>query len=91
MSNMDADERNTTTKLYFDIGLLFEDIVRIMAAEHRVVASLRHLKRTIKGLGLLPRRDYSNLSDVVKFVHDQLQKCGKLNSMDIDGCQRSGT
>lgn len=42
---MDAEDRNEIIKMYFNMGMLYKDIVRILAVDHHVILTLRHLKR----------------------------------------------
>ena len=66
-------------KIYFEIGLQHRDIVRILAIEHGVLLSLRHLKRLLRELGLFRRKNYSDVRGVVEFIHEQIQTSGKLH------------
>jgi len=74
---MDFDERNQAIHLYFEMGLLYIDILRILA--ENLILSLRHLKRIIMKLGLFRRKQYSNVGDVIEFVQHQLKTSGKLH------------
>ena len=70
---MDAlHERNAVIKLCFDMGVLYRDIIAILAIECGVVISLRQLKRVLKELGLFRRKNYSDVGDVVEFISNQL-------------------
>ena len=75
---MVIDDIREAIKMYFEIGLQYRDIVRILAIEHGVL-SLRHLKRLLRELGLFRRKNYSDIRDVVDFIHEQIQTSGKLH------------
>ena len=79
MIKMDPEDRDEAIKLYFDMGMLYKDIVQILTLEHGIIVSLRHLKRILKELGLFRRKNYSNIADVVEFVHNQLRNSGRLH------------
>ena len=66
-------------KVYFGLGLLYKDIINVMAMEHGVVISLRHLKRMLREIGLFRRNNYSNIGYVVDFVHSQIANSGQLH------------
>ncbi len=74
---LDAAERNVIIKVYFEMGLVYSDILRALAQYHQTVISIRHLKRILKGMGLSRRKDYSNIADVISFVEHQLNESGK--------------
>ena len=77
---MDAlHERNAVIKLCFDMGVLYRDIIAILAIECGVVISLRQLKRVLKELGLFRRKNYSDVGDVVEFISNQLHGSGCLH------------
>ena len=71
--------RETLIALYFNMGLLYKDIVDSLAVYHGIVISLRHVKRILRGLALFRRKNYSDVGDIVDFIQDQIQKSGKLN------------
>ena len=61
------------------MGLIYKDIIKALAVEHGVVISLRHLKRILREMGLFRRKNYSNIGDVVEFVHSQMAHSGQLH------------
>ena len=76
---MITDDIREAIKVYFYIGLLYRDIVRVLAIEHGVVISLRQLKRLLRELGLCRRKNYSGIGDVIDFIRAQIQTSGKLH------------
>ena len=61
MIKMDPEDRDEAIKLYFDMGMLYKDIVQILTLEHGIIVSLRHLKRILKELGLFRRKTIATL------------------------------
>ena len=76
---MDQDEMDAAIKVYFSMGLTYKDIINVMAIEHGVVISLRHLKRMLRQMGLFRRKNYSNIGDVIDFVQSQIANSGQLH------------
>ena len=75
-------ERDSFIELYFDLGMHYKDILYILAQQHHIIISERHLKRILKSLNL-SRRTYSNLGDIVEFIHQQLLGSGQLHGYRI--------
>nr|XP_046264635.1 uncharacterized protein LOC124069481 [Scatophagus argus] len=65
--------------LYFDLGLTYKDIQRLLASRHRYIISERHLKRILKSSHLSQRQEYTSLDQVITFIHEQLQISGQLH------------
>ena len=76
---MDTEDRNEIIKVYFNMGMLYKDIVIILAVDHGVIITLRHLKRILKEVGLVRRINYSSIAHIVKFIHNQIRGSGKLH------------
>lgn len=76
---MDRETLEFTIKLYFDMGLLYKDIVNMLAIENGVRVSLRLVKRYLRRCGLGRRKNYDNIVDVVNFIQEQLLTSGKLH------------
>ena len=66
-----ADNRNVLMYRYFNEGLSYADIVRIMSENHDISISFRHLNRLLRSLGLR-RRDYSDIPTVVDFILNEI-------------------
>ena len=66
-------------KLYFQLGLHYKEIVWILAHNHGIIISLRHLKRKLLELGLYRRKQWTNYCEVVAFVKKELQASGQLH------------
>lgn len=64
-------------KLYFELGMLYKEILLTLAERHNIVLSERHLKRKLSRLNLR-RRQYSNDTDVISFIQGQLISSGQL-------------
>jgi hypothetical protein len=47
-----------------------------LAINHRIVISMRTLKRTLARQHLFRRKNYSDLLDVAIFIHEQLEQSG---------------
>lgn len=75
----DVEERNAAIRLYFNMGLHYTHIIQMLAQEQRIIISLRHLKRILRELGLVRRKMYSDIAEVVEFVGNELKTSGKLH------------
>ena len=63
---MDKENLESTIKVYFDMGLLYKDIVRILAIENGVQVSLCLVKHYLRKCSMGRRKNYDNC------------RCGKL-------------
>ncbi|CAG2247008.1 unnamed protein product [Mytilus edulis] len=72
-------ERDQLIFVYFHLGLNNKEILQILNEKHRIGISLCHLKRLLASFGLYRRKNYSDLLDVVMFIHEQVQESGQLN------------
>ena len=80
-----ADNRNVLICRYcryFNEGLSYADIVRIMSQNHDISLSLRHLHRNLRSLGLW-RRDYSDTPPVVHFIVMKLKPLVVVNGYQM--------
>jgi hypothetical protein len=68
---------------YFEMGLLYRDIVRILDKSHEVHISERHLKRILRGLNLRRRGGYSSVHEVVQFLMTEIRGSGMLHGYRI--------
>jgi hypothetical protein len=64
---------------YFEMGLLYRDIVSTFEKVHHITISERHLKRILRGLTLRRRGEYSSLHDVVHFLMTEIRGSGMLH------------
>ena len=76
---MQENERDAIISIYFQMGLIYSDIVRALSTYHQLVMSERHLKRILRSIGLFRRKQYSDIGDVINFVEQQLTQSGKLH------------
>ncbi|XP_063971427.1 uncharacterized protein LOC135158071 [Lytechinus pictus] len=72
-------ERNAVIKICFEMGLMYKDIVTILATECGIVISFRHLKRLLRQHGLSRRKNYSDIGEVVDFILKQVEGSGRLH------------
>ena len=73
----DVEERNRLCKMYFEMGQEYKEIVASLAVVHRIILSLRHLKRILKKMNL-SRRSFSDIGDVIEFIYDELSGSGQM-------------
>lgn len=65
-------------KLYFGLGFNNKDILKLLAHNHRIIISIRTLKRRCRELGLFRRKNHTNLNEVIAFVQDELSGSGQM-------------
>ena len=84
-------DRDLLIKMYFDLGMTYKDMLFVLAQQHNIIISERHLKRLLVSINL-HRRKYNNLADVVCFIQHELQGSGQLHGyrMMYAKCQQSG-
>ena len=68
---------------YFEMGLLYRDIVAVLKTAHDIIISERHLKRILHGLRLRRRGGYSSLHEVVNFLLTEIRGSGMLHGYRI--------
>lgn len=66
-------------ELYFHLGLKYKDILHILSVKHRIILSLKTLKRILKKNGLFRRKLFDNLAETIQFIRDELQGSGALH------------
>ena len=71
-------DRDDLIRMYFHLGLKHRDIAHVLALNHRVIISIRHLRRILKDQGLLRRR-YTDINQVVTFIQSELLGSGSLH------------
>ena len=64
---------------YFEMGLLYRDIVNTLEHVHDVTISERQLKRILRELTLRRRGGYSSLPEVVRFLMTEIRSSGMLH------------
>ena len=77
-----ATQREDIINVYLGMGLKYCDIVRIirviaLAIYHDIIISEKHVKRILKSMGLYRRKNYSDITDVIDFIKQQLKESGK--------------
>ena len=75
-ANMDRDD---IIHFYFEMGLIYRDIVRVLVLNHRIVISERQLKRVLKSRGLARRKSFDNIAEIIDFIQHQLDLSGQLH------------
>ncbi|KAK1172320.1 hypothetical protein AOXY_G4861 [Acipenser oxyrinchus oxyrinchus] len=66
-------------EFYFHLWLKYKDIVSVLYTRHGYVISERHLKRISKSRRLFRRKGYTEIEEVINFIHAQLQTSGQLH------------
>ena len=69
-------DRDTAVALYFRMSLNYREIMCALAANHRIIISLRTLKRSLRSQHLFRRKYYTDVLDIARFVSDQLREYG---------------
>src|ERR1700733_1678951 len=77
-----ADLKELATK-YFEMGLIYRDIVTVLENVHAIVISERHLKRILRGLYLRRRGGYNSVQEVVDFLVAEIRGSGMLHGYRI--------
>ena len=72
-----ATQREDIINVYFGMGLKYCDIVRALAIYHDIIISEKHVKRILKSMGLYRRKNYSDITDVIDLIEQQLKESGK--------------
>ena len=65
-------------KLYFRIGFSNKEILSLLAHKHRVVISIRTLKRLCRKLRLFRRINHTSLEEVASFVQAETAGNGQM-------------
>ena len=84
-------ELDTLIKMYFDVGMLYKDIVSTLSQQHNITISERHLIRKLTHLNL-SRRTFSSFNDVTTFIQRQLVGSGQCHGyrMMYEKCIQHG-
>ena len=69
-------ELNAVTRLYFHLGLNYEEILCSLAINHGIIISLRTLKRRLSEMGLFRRKYVSDILEVTLFILEHIGKSG---------------
>lgn len=64
-------------KTYFRLGLRYQEILLFLANRHRIVISMRTLKRTLSKASLF-RRKYSDIMDVALFIMAEIKASSQM-------------
>ncbi len=88
---MDVSDINDLIRTFFDLGMQQSDILHSLA-HYGYVLSHRHLRRILKKLQLSRRHGYSDISNVVTFINNELQSSGMLHGYRwmFHKCQNKG-
>lgn len=69
-------DRDSAAELYFRLGFSYKEILCALAVNHRIVISLRTLKRLLSGQHLFRRKHYTDIYEVAIFINEQLRGSG---------------
>ena len=72
--------------LYSHIELLYIDILGALAINHRIVISMRTLKRSLSRQNLFRRRQCTDIVELVVFIHEQIRGSGN-QQLPLEGSQ----
>jgi hypothetical protein len=73
------DDRDELVRLYFKLGFSQKEMLYSLAAKHRIIVSLRHLKRILKQLALYRRIHTTSIMEVALFIVEKLHSSGALH------------
>ena len=65
--------------MYFHLGLSYKEILYALALNHRIVLSLRALKRRLCQQRLFQRKRFTAILDVADFISDKIDESGNMN------------
>ena len=69
-------DRDVGVALYFHVGLNYIEILGALAINHRIVISMRTLKRSLSRQNLFGRRLYTDIVELAVFIHEQIHGSG---------------
>lgn len=69
-------ERDLLIQVYFQLGLKYKEILCCLAGNHRIIISMRTLKRVLNHFRLFRRKNKSDLLDVALFIVENLETHG---------------
>ena len=70
--NVDLMDLAAAAVVYFHMGLSYYEIIWALAQNHRIIISLRTMKRFFKTQSLYRRKHHSDIVDVEVFINDQI-------------------
>ena len=70
---------NEMVRLYFNLGLNYDEILASLLVNHNVLVSRRTLHRKLRGMGLFRRKHHTDIVEVACFLEEQVQKSGRLH------------
>ena len=65
--------------MYFYLGLSYKEILCALAFNHRLIISLRTLKKRLRGQRLFRRKYLTDILDVASFILEQLRESGNMH------------
>ena len=74
---MDENYVDKLLKMYFHIGISYDEILCFLSMGHNIKISKSSLKKKLGRLGLFRRKHYSDLLDVALFIIEQIQESGQ--------------
>ncbi|CAL9704018.1 unnamed protein product [Knipowitschia caucasica] len=85
-------EAEQLIKLYYNLGMSYNDILSALLRRHGILISRKHLLRILKDNRLGRRRDFADLDSIFDFVQQQLQGPGKMHGYRwmFTKCRESG-
>ncbi|OWF56043.1 hypothetical protein KP79_PYT20970 [Mizuhopecten yessoensis] len=69
-------DRDIAAALYFHMGFTYMEILGALAVNHRIVISLRTLKRLLSRQNLFRRKHYTAIIDIALFINKELHGSG---------------
>ena len=70
------DERSLLCKFYFDLGLMYKQILGILAQVHKIKISMSTLKRILRSKNLYRRKKYADILEVATFIESKINSTG---------------
>ena len=71
---MDENYVDKLLKMYFHIGISYDEILCVLCIGHNIKISKSSLKKKLGRLGLFRRKHFSDLLDVALFIIEQIQE-----------------
>ena len=70
-------------EFYFRLGFNHSEILMSLAVHHRIIISVRSLRRYLANMRLYRRKNYSNILDEALFIIEQVEKSGQLHGYKL--------
>ena len=85
------NDREVLIRTFFDLGMSQVHILKALA-NHGYIISQRHLRRLLCSMSLSRRGNYSDIAEIIRFIHNELKQSGKLHGYRwmLQKCLSSG-